>query len=142
MSQPAKSNTPNEDAPPQDMLPLEGWLEHRMSNTSNEDVPPQDIPPLEGYLEHKMSNTSHTSTEIASGPKSHDEEAEIGTPATRSEPPPPDQVDKTDQGRDTLFSLPRWRKQAIFACSCTIALLLQFDMAAVAVILPVSRRHP
>ncbi|KUI70160.1 hypothetical protein VM1G_05744 [Cytospora mali] len=38
--------------------------------------------------------------------------------------------------REDLSTLPRWRKWALFSCSCLLQFLLQLDMAAIAVTLP------
>lgn len=39
--------------------------------------------------------------------------------------------------REDLSGLDRWRKYCLFACSCLLQFLLQLDIAAVAVSLPV-----
>lgn len=49
---------------------------------------------------------------------------------------------QADQDRNVLSRLSKCRKRALIVCSCVLQFLLQFDVAAVAVTIPVSRRAP
>lgn len=56
-------------------------------------------------------------------------------------PPEPTSLgnDGSCREKEGLSTLPRWRKWSLFACSCLLQFLLQLDMAAIAVTLPVRR---
>lgn len=72
-----------------------------------------------------MSLTLSPSTTIAGG--------EVGDPQKLPAGPPQQSLVR----QDNPPALKRWRKWSLFGCSCLLLFLLQFDMASVAVALPV-----
>lgn len=58
-------------------------------------------------------------------------------PSVNVHPEPTEPGAETSNEKEDLSALPKWRKWALFACSCLLQFLLQLDMAAVAVTLPV-----
>lgn len=102
--------------------------------------PQQQRTSLEGYLEYAVSISPETSRDSTEPPSYHGDETIAHDPGGMAQPTT-EQVDQTDQESKILLNLPPWRKRALFACSCVLPFLLQFDMAAVAVTIPVSRRR-
>lgn len=103
--------------------------------------PQQQSTSLEGYLEYAVSISPETTRESAEPPSYRGDEAIAHNPGSRAHPTT-EQVYQTDQESKMLLNLPRWKKRLLFACSCVLAFLMQFDMAAVAVTLTVSQRQP
>jgi MFS family permease len=81
-------------------------------------------------LEKTHTDTSHTPSRPVSDDDVNNTPAAGVTSGSTDQPEQP----------SVLFRLPRWKKRALFACSCLLQFLLQFDVAAVAVTIPVSRR--
>lgn len=102
----------------------------------------QERTSLEGYLEYAVSISPETSKDSTAPPACHGDGTRVHVPDDEVVGPTTEQVDQTDQECRILLNLPKWRKRALFVCSCALTFLLQFDMAAVAVTIPVSRRHP
>lgn len=103
-------------------------------------LPQQQGTSLEGYLEYAVSISPETTRESTEPPAYHGDDTAAHGPGIGAEPTT-EQVDQTDQEPKILLNLPKWRKWLLFACSCVLAFLLQFDVAAVAVTFAVSRRQ-
>lgn len=113
-----------------------------ISKSSDPEKPPQqEFTSLEGYLEYAVSISPETTRDSTALPAPHGDQTRAHVPDAGAHPTT-DQADQADQERKTLLNLPKWRKRALFVCSCVLPFLLQFDMAAVAVTIPVSRRYP
>lgn len=99
--------------------------------------PQQQSTSLEGYLEYAVSISPETTRESTEPPSYRGDETIPHNPGPGAQPTT-EQVDQTDQEPKMLLNLPKWKKRALFVCSCVLAFLMQFDMAAVAVTLTVS----
>ncbi|KAJ0122635.1 hypothetical protein J7T55_003150 [Diaporthe amygdali] len=87
--------------------------------------------PMEGYLEHAVTITDEKSKSADSitPPTVNDDETKLTAPVIMPT------AFAADQERQSLTTLPKWRKWSLFACSCVLQFLLQLDMAGVAVTL-------
>lgn len=126
--------TDRKGLPGQELPSLEGHLE----NTDRKSRPGQEPFPLEGYLEHTESITPETTLNTIAPPTPNGDETGPHAPDARPQPTPP----QIDQEKNLLRNLPRWKRQGLFACSCLLPFLLQFDMAAVAVLWNVGPQDP
>ncbi|KUI62702.1 hypothetical protein VP1G_09828 [Cytospora mali] len=128
-------------------LPTEGTLYHFVI-LSSEEAPNH---PPENNVEDPVSTSDSFSASTAVSVAGHG--STVQTMLVAEEPEPEVEEEKLGeedsgsswanpktralQEREDLSTLPRWRKWALFSCSCLLQFLLQLDMAAIAVTLPV-----
>lgn len=93
---------------------------------------------MEGYLEHAVIITDEKSADSITPPTVDDDETNLTAPVVMTQPT----AFAADQERQSLTTLPKWRKWSLFACSCVLQFLLQLDMAGVAVTLTVKLMTP
>lgn len=82
------------------------------------------LTPLEGYLEYSVPASLRSSVTDGDAPSRAPEGAHVDAHGAER----------------SLFTLPKWRKYGLFLCCSFLMFLLQFDIATVAVTIPVSSR--
>lgn len=137
--------------PQEGVSPTEGFLDHYVVLLSEDDPARSREESLEDAVAVTISRDSSLTSSTLTGAESGSTiQATLIPGRGRFREGSPVVVDVrpetkgTEAGilgeKETLSTLPRWRKWALFACSCLLQFLLQLDMAAVAVTLPVRCR--